>query len=145
MSQLKGEFLDLIMRFKKIDICPSMAERLQPSELAVMARTFSSCTCSADGVCVSQIHQTLYVSKAAVSQTLNTLEKKGYIVRQIDPNDRRKIIVTVTTEGEAELDIVQKMYNETLDLILGEFGQENTETLIELIEKLMNIVDEMHK
>jgi DNA-binding MarR family transcriptional regulator len=39
-------------------------------------------------------------SKAATSQTLNGLEKKGYIITEPSKNDRRKKVITLTAKGQ---------------------------------------------
>lgn len=142
---LKRQFIDVVMRFKKIDLCPASAMRMQSSELAVMLGA-SSC-CSPDDGCagVSEIHQTLHISKAAVSQTLNNLEKKGYIVRKIDPADRRKITVTVTSCGEQELEKARVAYDETLDRVLAQLGEENARDLVRLIGRLLEIFEELEQ
>lgn len=45
------------------------------------------------------ISQEMDVSSARIAAALNSLEKKGLVTRQIDTNDRRKIIVGITQEG----------------------------------------------
>lgn len=138
--ELRGQFISLITRFKKIDICASSSSQLQVSEMAIMIRALPE-----GNVNVSEIHQSLHISKAAVSQTLNTLEKKGYIIRKIDPADRRKIMVTVTLVGESELKKAKRLYDETMDRVLEQFGLENTKTFIKLMEDLIKIIEEMER
>ena len=144
--ELKGQFIDLVARFKRIDICPSSSvTHLQASEMAVMIRASTRYT-SPDGCAgVSEIHQTMYISKAAVSQTLNALERKGYITRAIDPSDRRKIMVTITAEGEAELEKTKQLYDNMLNTVLDQFGLEDTKTFIRLAERLMRILAEIQQ
>lgn len=130
------------MRFKRIDICPLESECLQPSELAVMAKASSCCGCGERGVCVSEIQRNLHISKPAVSQTLNSLEKKGYVTRAIDPVDRRKITVLLTQEGEKALSLAKRRYMESLDGVLDRFGSENVKNLLYLVNGLMDILEE---
>lgn len=140
---LKEQLTGAIIRFKRADNCLSFQTRLQISELAVMGRAYGSCTYPEKGMCVSEIQQTLHVSKPAVSQILNSLEKKGYIVRAIDPADRRKITVTVTASGEAELEDCQKCYSELLDRVLEQLGLENAKILIDQLNRLMDILEKL--
>lgn len=60
-------------------------------------------SCPDKKVYVSDIQSNLYITKPAVSQMLNTLEKKGYVIREIDKSDRRKIAVALTSEGQGVL------------------------------------------
>ena len=54
-----------------------------------------------DYVLPGEIKQELNVTTARVATALNSLEKKGLVTRQIDPNDRRRILVGMTQEGRA--------------------------------------------
>ena len=51
------------------------------------------------GVAPSEIAKRLGYSRARMSHILNSLEKKGYIERVPDANDRRRVIVWITVEG----------------------------------------------
>lgn len=140
-STLKEQFILVMMRFKRIDFCPSSIIGLQQSELAVMAKASDGCMCDGKGIGTSDIQKNLHISKSSVSQTLNNLEKKGYVVRTIDPVDRRKITVVLTSEGEKVLADSWNCYEDSLDNILDQFGIENVELVLELINRLIEIVE----
>ncbi|MBB4826807.1 DNA-binding MarR family transcriptional regulator [Sporosarcina luteola] len=48
---------------------------------------------------VSEIANLMKVSSSAVSQIISKLDKKNYIRREINPNNRREIIVLLGEEG----------------------------------------------
>lgn len=48
-----------------------------------------------------EIRDEMGVSTARVAAALNNLEKKGLIARNVDANDRRKVPVYLTGQGEA--------------------------------------------
>lgn len=138
---MKEALISAVVRFKRADNFLSYRFRLQLSELAVMGRAAGGCDLAEKGMCVSEIHETLHISKPAVSQTLNSLERKGYILRAIDPADRRKITVTVTAKGRAELEECTRCFDQMMDDVLETFGAENAAMLIEQIHRLMDILD----
>ena len=142
-SGLREVFITTVVRFKRVDFQNGTATCLQPNELLIISRAANGCACTKKGYHVSEIHQDLHISKPAVSQALNSLEKRGYIVRTIDPDDRRKITVRVTGAGEAELEAARTFYDRTLTEVLNRFGAENTETLLTLLDRLMNILEEL--
>lgn len=142
-SGLREVFITTVVRFKRADIQNIPNTCLQPNELLIISRAANGCACTRNGFHVSRIHQDLHISKPAVSQALNSLEKKGYIVRSIDPDDRRKITVMVTTSGAAELETAKRYYDEVLGEILNRFGIENTETLLTLLDHLMEILEDL--
>jgi DNA-binding MarR family transcriptional regulator len=46
----------------------------------------------------------LMVTPASVTSLLDTLERRGLVVRRPDPDDRRRLLVSVTSEGSAVVD-----------------------------------------
>ncbi len=42
-----------------------------------------------------------FLSRPAMSGVLDTLERRGFVVRQIDPGDRRRILAEITADGRA--------------------------------------------
>ncbi|MFS3914146.1 MarR family winged helix-turn-helix transcriptional regulator [Bacillus australimaris] len=73
-----------------------------------------------------QIAQQLGITQSAVSQLLNTLEKKEWIRRSINPNNRRELHVELSEKAKTylenmrkiELAIIEKYYSKlTLDEI----------------------------
>ena len=142
-SGLREVFITTVVRFKRVDFQSGTVTCLQPNELLIISRAANGCACTKKGYHVSEIHQDLHISKPAVSQALNSLEKRGYIVRTIDPDDRRKITVRVTGAGEAELEAARQFYDRALEEVLSRFGVENTETLLVLLDRLMNILEEL--
>ena len=53
-----------------------------------------------DGAAPSQIADDLYILRTYMTNILTNLEKKNMIVRDIDPNDRRRIVVRLLPDGE---------------------------------------------
>lgn len=144
-SASKEQFMAAIFRLKKAAAYFPETDGLPFSELAVMCRVSAGCAFGKDGFSVSQIQQEMHISKPAVSQVLNNLEKKGYIVRAIDSGDRRKITVTLTRDGESELASAIGCRDRLLERVFEEFGHENVRTLIRLVNRLMDILEETGK
>lgn len=53
------------------------------------------------GVPIGQLVRELGVTKQAAGQLVDALVLRGYLDRQADPEDRRKLIVTLTERGRA--------------------------------------------
>ena len=66
-------------------------------------------------------------STARIAVVLNTLEKKGYITRAIDPADRRRVLVSLTSVG-AEL---------------AELGEADAEEYLRITERILSITQHM--
>ncbi|HTJ63115.1 MAG TPA: MarR family transcriptional regulator [Alphaproteobacteria bacterium] len=55
----------------------------------------------AGGVPLGQLVRELGISKQAAGQLVDTLVLRGYLERTVDPDDRRKLTVTLTERGMA--------------------------------------------
>lgn len=90
----------------------------------------------------SDISERLKVSSARVAASLNSLESKRLIKREMDSLDRRKINIHLTKEGkEKAIDLKSNHLNQFSSL-LSALGSDDTDKLIEIIIKIKNILEE---
>ena len=61
---------------------------------------------------LSQLIKELRTSKQAAGQLVDTLVLRGYLDRKADPNDRRKLSVTLTERGRAVAEVQRKAIRE---------------------------------
>ena len=138
-SKLREQFFTSMMRFKKIETAFSGGCQMQMNEMAILHNITGTCSCmdcSCINLDVPKMQEKLQISKPAVSYILNTLEKKNYITREIDPKDRRKISISATPEGVAAAELSMKKYDEIWTELLTRFGEENMRKLTELLTDL---------
>ena len=50
------------------------------------------------------IAERLLVTTASVTSLLDTLERRGLVIRSPDPDDGRKVLVTLTSDGRGKVD-----------------------------------------
>ncbi len=142
-NDYKEKYLSAMIRFKSVGMKFPSECGIQWSELLIMEKICRDYMCANDCINVSEIHEDMFISKPAVSQTLNNLEKKGYIVREIDTHDRRKISVQPTNEGKEVLGRSAMTYDEKIQYLFNQLGQDDMETLLRLLNKLADIVDDI--
>lgn len=135
-GNLKEQLIRVMLRFKKLGMTFPLGFDIRMGELFVMNGIAGNTSCS-------DIQSNLYITKPAVSQILNTLEKKGYVNREIDKSDRRKISVTLTPQGQEILKETKKYADMTLGTTISRFGEENTRQLISLLTQLVDISEEI--
>ena len=84
----------------------------------------------------SEISAAIKRSTARVAATLNALERKGLVTREIDPSDRRQILVTLTPTGMEEMG---RRRSEVLRMAAGmleRLGERDARELVRLIRRL---------
>jgi len=80
-----------------------------------------------EGIPLSQLIRELRISKQAAGQLVDALVNRGYLERTIDPEDRRKLTVTLTERGKAAA-ATQAAAREKIDAeLIRVVGQDNVD------------------
>ena len=89
------------------------------------------------GVSPCEISDKMAVSSARVAVILDGLEKKGFITRRIDSEDRRRIIVDLTKDGlkQARKNF-QNAKNAYIDM-LQFLGEQDAEAFVRIMGRLI--------
>ena len=137
-AELRDLFFTIINQFRRLE--PALAAEcgMQINEMAVLYSIAGTCCseCPCMNLNVPKIQERLCISKPAVSYILNSLEKKNYITREIDSRDRRKVSISVTSEGKSAAEQTMEKYEELWSEILERFGEKNMQQLIRLLQEL---------
>ncbi len=139
MQDLTKELMNAIFRFKKISVNLPAELNLHIGELFIMCK-IDECLQEPDAeISMADIQSQLHVTKPAVSQTINSLEKKGFIKREINSSDRRRFIITLTPKGRRVTQAVKKHTDKMISEIIARFGEDNTKQLISLFNRFADI------
>ena len=84
----------------------------------------------------SEISAAIKRSTARVAATLNALERKGLVTREIDPSDRRQILVTLTPAGKEEMERRRRAVLRMAGGMLERLGERDARELVRLIRRL---------
>lgn len=87
-----------------------------------------------------EIGHEMDVSSARIATALNSLEKKGLITRQIDTNDRRKILVRITEKGKDLSEKELKIVVATAAKMLSRLGEHDAKEYVRIMGRLVGIV-----
>jgi DNA-binding MarR family transcriptional regulator len=87
----------------------------------------------------TELSEALHSSTARISSILGTLEKKGLIVREIDRDNRRNILVTLTDKGREQAALLEREMKNRMAQVLAELGEADTRELVRLIRRVSEI------
>ncbi len=90
----------------------------------------------------SDLSESLNITSARVAASLNNLETKGFITREIDTEDRRKINIYLTDSGLEEALKTSKIQNDKITFLFNELGQNDSKELIRLLIRVKQIFSE---
>ncbi len=142
-TDLRDRLVQTMLRFKKLGMIFPPGLDIRMGELIVMKSIEEAIPCDGKDVFVSDIQGHHFMTKPAISQILNGLEKKEYIHRRIGKKDRRKIAVTLTPKGQDILVQTKAYADNMLETVISRFGEDNTRQLIELFSRLTDISEDM--
>jgi len=109
---------------------------LSMAEVALMKDIQDNTVDSANNANITDIQNHLHISKAGVSKMLGVLEKKGYINRDIDKNNRRNLIITLTQKGHDAVNNLYRESDEQLTKIIRQLGEADTKKFVKYVNKL---------
>lgn len=142
--ELWGEFFSGIMCYKKLEAAFSSACQAQMNELLILQRIAEGCG-EHGGVNLDMpnIQETLQISRPAISYLLNSLEKKRYIIREIDARDRRKISISPTAAGRLAAEQSARRQGDLWAALLARFGEAEMRQLTALLTRLSAICEDL--
>lgn len=91
---------------------------------------------------VSDLTKHMHLFPSAISRLLKGLESKGYIVRKVDPNNRRNTIIQLTQEGEDLAKQLQGRMQTYVDQVFEKMEDKDMEELLRLSNKLFTCMQE---
>jgi DNA-binding MarR family transcriptional regulator len=88
------------------------------------------------GCSLSSAADDLTVTKAAASDLVDRLVKKGFVSRVEDPQERRKVLLTLTEDGTKLLQQSRKRAQAAVSKMLGQIGSDDLKKIVAGLEVL---------
>ncbi len=97
-----------------------------------------------EGIHVTGLADMLGVTKGAVSQVIQKLERKGMIVKDTDPRNLSKLALHLTPKGETAYmhhEDLHRQFDELFDIVLENASEENKTFLKNFLNSLDGQID----
>lgn len=95
----------------------------------------------AEGITLSELARRLNLSPATLSQTVDTLEERGYVRRQKSKQDARRINIFATAEGEKMQNAASGAFHQTMAGLFTKMSVRDRSALVKGLEQLVQISD----
>ena len=135
-SKLADEFMRLMPLFRKFKPQQEINESMHGEAFAL-----HHIAQRGEQIIPSEISSAMEISGARIAATLNSLENKGYITRQIDPSDRRRILVTLTEKGREREEEYRKRLSEIIEKMLMQLGEHDAREYIRITGKMAELAE----
>jgi DNA-binding MarR family transcriptional regulator len=145
-KELAQDLLQIFSQFKRSSgQHPFTKLGIKPSEFILLHLLLEHCDDISVGMKVTEISEQLQITPSAVTHTINSLEKGGFIERSAAPNDRRIVLVRATDKSK---EIMKKLYAERVQFIEGlvtYLGEHDSKEFIRLFSKALDYFNEIRK
>ncbi len=92
-----------------------------------------------------EIGQAMGVSTPRVAAILRELEEKGMITREVMPDDRRKVCVTLTDKGKEIVMLKQKRSEQTVRQVVDLLSEEDAGAIPRILDVLGKVQSDAHE
>lgn len=115
---------------------------IQPSQIPFIAKLFHL----EEAVMQDDLSAALVIDKAATARALEQLEQNGFVMRRVNPANRRQNLVTLTEKAKA---IKSRFFNAIQSAnhsLLENFTAEETKQIISLLNRMVdNVLKKTHE
>lgn len=135
--ELRDRLTASLIQMYEMEAIGSLADFLQ-GELHVLQYLSSNIQSEINP---SVLSDKLHVSRSRITAALSALRKKGYVTMEMNEEDRRRMRVRLTADGEALIRQKQDHVEQYFNILVDGLGEENVLDLIRLIDlsvKTMN-------
>lgn len=94
-----------------------------------------------EGIHITGLAEKLGVTKGAVSQIIMKLQKKGMIIKEVDPHNSSRLILRLTSKGETA-HIHHMKIHEHFDDIVNEILKDASDEEKSFLKKFLNSLEE---
>ena len=133
--------MDRLRRMQSARPAPELARR----EFVALHLLRELCEEKGGGIQMSALARELEVSLPAVSKVVQSLEERGYVLREADPTSRRKTLVRPTEAGEELEKSVDLCNAARAQRIFDRLGEEDTAEFFRICTRLVQIAEEEQK
>jgi len=138
---------EFIRRYEEVYLCSSRVVRSMISEQAMQGLTHEQFyllrILKMKGTSTpSDLAESCYVNRSAITSMMNRLVAKGYVRRFRDEKDRRIVLLEITEEGNAIYSLVLRNVHKFVESIINQFSEREIEEFLRIYEKIAQILSE---
>jgi len=136
-TELTRDLFQIMKQMPRLKLTGSLTEGLRRREYDLLVMLQLHLNADTQALTVTELSNLLHITPAGVTHLLNPLEELGCIERLPDPNDRRVVLIALTEKGQ---DIAAHLITEVqarLSGLVDYLGEEDSQTLIRLMSKMI--------
>lgn len=142
MEDLKRRFFEVADRFKRSRLDAEMPDGATVVEARALMAIRNMQTSDVD-VRSSALAGAIHTSPSSISQTLRSLERKGWIERRRDADDSRAVRIGLTEVGASVEARCRTLRARRMDAIFERIGEEDLRVMVAALERVVEMGDDI--
>jgi MarR family transcriptional regulator, organic hydroperoxide resistance regulator len=94
---------------------------------------------SGEGSTMSEISSALVIAPPTLTRIVDKLVDAGFVLRRVDPMDRRRVLIYLSARGKAKLRKLIRQEAVIKSKLIDEFGEENAVQLVRTLARLADL------
>jgi DNA-binding MarR family transcriptional regulator len=78
----------------------------------------------------------MHITSGTVTSLLDNLERKSFVVRSSDSDDRRRVLVEITPASQAVLDEALPAIQQVARQLFGRIGPQRQQALLDILDEI---------
>jgi DNA-binding MarR family transcriptional regulator len=88
------------------------------------------------GLTPNELRKLIHSTSASVTQMLNTLVREGLVIREDHTQDKRSVVITMTSEGKRVFEAAFRVHHKNIELALEGISDKERQTLTKLLARV---------
>jgi DNA-binding MarR family transcriptional regulator len=91
-------------------------------------------------VTAGQLSEYTGLTTGAITGVIDRLEKAGFVTRQQDPNDRRKVMIAAVADRMPDSGKLFQSLAQSMSALISSYSAENAEMLLEFMQRVVDVM-----
>ena len=144
LDNLSKNLLYALLKFRKTATQISHDSEIRMNEIMALFIVDTHCEGNEKPLLASEVGDALSVTPSAVSQIFTSLEKKGYVSRNISECDKRQYRFALTGKGRDVTYEAQYRMEKTMGRIISRFGEARIITFTQMLNDFAELMTQIH-
>lgn len=125
---------------------PPQIKELKPSEFIILHNIeMAKSDKKQDSLMISKISERIGIASPTVTQLVNSLKRKGYVVKKSDPSDGRIVRVALSKKGEKYVKKASEAFYSEFCELAKHLGEEKSTQLAQLMNEVFTFFSDENK
>ncbi len=98
-----------------------------------------------EGTSSGELAEVMHVGTGRIGNALKAMQQRGTINRRIDPDDNRRIIVTITDYGRQLITARRREFIDSMGYVLDAVGYDKLSAMLDTLEEIARVQDQYLK